>query len=92
MRQTKTEIDTNGLRIKVQTDFPSKVMTITMPDRHTPQYDIKGEWAGKDIMVIVRTLGRAYRLLQRTRRRELGIEDTSDNGQQPISAKGALNG
>lgn len=87
----KTQIDTKGLRVKIQTGFPIKTMTITMPDRHTPEYDIKGDWSGKDILVVLRTLGRAYRLLQRTRRQALGIE-SSDNGVEPTSAKGVTHG
>lgn len=86
LKQKYEEIDAKGMRATIDPSYPEKIMTIKLPDRHTPHYDIKGDWAGKDIMIIVRTLGRAYRLLQRQRRRTL--EQEVSQPETVMSAKG----
>jgi len=46
-------------------------VTITMHDRNSPTYVFTGEWAGRDIKVVQRTLVREYNLKVRATRRGL---------------------
>lgn len=48
-----------------------RTLTIKMFDRDNPEYKFEGEWAGKDIRTLQRTLVRAYRKLQLADRRRL---------------------
>ncbi len=65
-------------------DSVSKTLTITMVDKHNPTYDFVGDWTGKDIMDIGRTIARAYRTKQRGIRRELALD--TEVSEQPITA------
>lgn len=57
---TQTPVKTKG---KVNS------VTITMNDRNSPTYEFTGEWAGRDIKVIQRTLVREYNMKVRATRR-----------------------
>lgn len=47
---------------------PQKRLTISIIDHNAPDYIFEGEWAGRDIMVISRTIVRAYRKEQLQKR------------------------
>lgn len=64
----------------------SNTLTITMHDRNAPTYEFTGQWAGRDIKVIQRTLVRAYNTKIRSARR-LTLADLSDIT-EPLPAKG----
>ncbi len=45
-----------------------KQLHITLVDRNAPTYEFIGEWGGRDIMVVARTIVRAYRKEQLAKR------------------------
>lgn len=58
----------------------AKKLTITMFDRDVPEYEFTGEWAGRDIKVVGRTISRAYHKLQLAARRKLMAENPTIGG------------
>lgn len=60
----------------------AKTVLITLVDKNVPEYTFQGEWTGRDIQVIGRTIGRAYKREQLAKRRTLTPVETSD---QPVS-------
>lgn len=50
----------------------TKQLTVRLIDRNSPEYTFQGEWIGRDIMLIGRTIARAYRKEQLAKRRANG--------------------
>jgi hypothetical protein len=73
-------------QIPVKTQGKVNSVTITMNDRNSPTYEFTGEWGGRDIKVIQRTLIRAYNIKVRSSRRRLS--ELSDIKPVALSAKG----
>ena len=72
------------LNKNVSSKLKGKTLTINLVDRNAPEYKFEGEWTGKDIMVIGRTIARAYRTEQRGKRRDLSsLEYVSDQNETP---------
>jgi len=63
------------VQIPVKTQGKVNSVTITMNDRNAPTYEFTGEWGGRDIKVIQRTLVREYNKKVRAVRR---LENLSD--------------
>lgn len=61
-----------------------KSLSITLVDRNVPTYEFKGEWSGRDIMVVGRTIARAYRKEQLAKRRTFQNLVVSDQIEAPI--------
>lgn len=59
-------------------------LTILMIDRDKPAYTFEGNWTGRDILVLKRTLTFAYRKQQLAIRRAAGLSEITPT----ISAKG----
>lgn len=59
-----------GLFQKKSVEVVGKTLTVKLFDRNSPSYKFDGEWTGRDIMVIGRTIARAYRTEQRAKRRD----------------------
>jgi len=48
----------------------NKKLTITLQITKEPRYDFEGEWSGRDISLVARTIVRAYRKVQLVARKE----------------------
>ena len=48
----------------------NKKLTITLLTMKEPKFDFEGEWAGRDIQLVARTIVRAYRKVQLAARQE----------------------
>lgn len=64
----------------------AKRLTIELVDRNAPIFVFEGEWAGRDIMVVARTIVRAYR------KRQLATRHESSENKSVSPAIGATNG
>lgn len=62
----------------------TKQLTIRLQDKNAPDYTFQGDWSGRDIMVVARTIVRAYRKEQLAKRHNA-------NTTQQTSAIGASN-
>lgn len=58
-------------KVVVEVAPVGKKLTITLIDRHNPDYQFEGDWVGADIKVVGRTIARAYRTKQLATRRQL---------------------
>lgn len=65
---------------------PQKELIIRLIDRNSPEFIFKGEWVGRDIMLIGRTIARAYRKEQLAKRRAQGTL-VSDNQAGPTTTE-----
>jgi hypothetical protein len=52
-----------------------KTLVIRMLDKNSPTYEFQGEWAGRDVKVVMRSIWRNYLLASRTQRRKLSLSE-----------------
>lgn len=57
-----------------------KKLTITLEFLKVPDYKFEGEWVGRDINLISRTIVRAYRKIQLASRQEAKISNPTIGG------------
>lgn len=70
-----------------------KKLHISLVDRSAPTYHFIGEWAGRDIMVVARTIVRAYRKEQLAKRHAGQPVISESNGNQVFAQpQGATHG
>lgn len=51
-----------------------KALLVSFVDHNAPDFTFNGEWASRDVLVVMRTLVRAFRKKQRAQR----LQDVSD--------------
>ena len=68
----------------------NKKLTITLQTLKEPKFDFEGEWAGRDINLVARTIVRAYRKVQLAARREAMLNNPTIGG-LPLVPTGSEN-
>lgn len=71
---------------KAVQETSEKTLIVELFDKNNPSYKFKGQWTGRDIMLIGRTIARAYRVEQRAKRRDfISTNDVRDNMEIPTT-------
>lgn len=78
-KKKEPEVERENIVVTME---PEKVLTIRLVDKNAPQYIFQGTWTGRDIMLIGRTIARAYRKGQLAARRANGTL-VSENQEGP---------
>ena len=52
-----------------------KAIIVKLVDKNSPAYEFQGEWSGRDVKVVMRSIWRNYLLATRAQRRKLGLSD-----------------
>jgi len=60
--------------------MPQKKLTVEFDGKRAPKYEFEGEWNGRDVIIVRRTIRRAYKLHQVSLQKKL--KEETENGRR----------